>query len=135
MKKERCIKCGEETRGDGRNLWMACFYEMGELAIPFERVSIEGKIQKQTGSKTTDLAGIKFTRPTFETPANAETYQHSFYTLRVCKRCRAEWMQTIETWFNSTPETEETGTGVFVREDGHSRELTEAEIKKRWTNS
>jgi hypothetical protein len=31
---ERCMRCGEEGE-DRRTLWMACFYEMKELGIPF----------------------------------------------------------------------------------------------------
>jgi hypothetical protein len=68
---ERCARCGKDG-GDRRTLWMACLYEMNELHIPFEKVSV-----KEDGMDR----------------------GRSFYTLRVCKECRADWMAAIQWWF------------------------------------
>ena len=54
-----------------------------------------------------------------------------FYTLRVCKDCRADWMGAISDWFASPSPRESTGTGVFVRERGACVELTGTEIRRR----
>jgi len=56
---------------DRRTLWMACFYAMHEI----ERVPFDHK--------------------------EIEGNPNRFYTLRVCKSCRASWMQAIENWFTS----------------------------------
>lgn len=40
-----------------------------------------------------------------------------FYTIKVCKGCRADWMTVIQKWFNTKPE-EEPETGYYVRELG-----------------
>ncbi len=64
---ERCQRCGIVGQ-DRRALFMACFYEMQELNINFQKQNIDGQI---------------------------------FYTLRVCKDCRAKWMESIQHWFNS----------------------------------
>ena len=50
-----------------------------------------------------------------------------FYTLRVCKDCRAAWMQAIETWFDEVPDRKPPGSGIFVRRHGTSVEVSEEE--------
>lgn len=55
-----------------------------------------------------------------------------FYTLRVCKDCRAEWMRAIQAWFEAPIIRESQGTGVFVREHGASVELTEEQVRERF---
>lgn len=72
---EICQRCKEEGE-DNRTLWMACFYEMSELGLPF-RVN------------------------------ELESLNRKFYTLYVCKSCRADWMRAIKTWFKHAPEREE----------------------------
>lgn len=62
---EKCQRCGQKER-DRRTLYMACFYQMGELRVPFKSIDRDGT---------------------------------NFYTLRVCKACRSEWMGAIESWF------------------------------------
>ena len=47
---EKCQRCGEDGE-DRRTLWMACFYEMGELGIPLEQVAINGHYCEQVGTK------------------------------------------------------------------------------------
>lgn len=91
---DKCQRCGEDGY-DRRTLRMACFYEMGELDIPFE------KSEPKDGNR--------------------------FYTLRVCKDCRADWMQAIKTWFDTKPSKESCGSGIFVRRNGTSVEISQEE--------
>lgn len=95
---DTCVRCGDNGP-DLRTLWMACFYQMSEMPVPFE---LKGMGDRQ------------------------------FYTLRVCKDCRADWMDSIATWFATPQPRESTGTGVFVRELGTSIELSHEEIAQRF---
>ena len=103
---EICQRCKEEGE-DRRTLWMACFYEMNELQIPFEKESIrEG--------------GIRDDHP---------NDIHNFYTLRVCKDCRSDWMTAIQDWFKSQPNHKGCGSGIYVRVNGANREVSEYEFR------
>lgn len=104
---ERCDRCNS-TGQDRRTLWMACFYAMNELPVPF------------TGQRLGE---------------------RNFFTLRVCKRCRAEWMAAIAAWFAATPDGEDhdadepvpsIGSGIFVRDRGAVREITPEEWDRRY---
>lgn len=53
-----------------------------------------------------------------------------FYTLRVCKRCRADWMMAIKRWFETKPSKEDSDTGIYVRQFGANIQVTEEEFKK-----
>lgn len=119
---EQCARCGEHGP-DLRTLWMACFYAMHELSVPFDQAAIEGRFRPYTGERPLeDLPG--FTIPTWG-PPEGESWTRTFYTLRVCKACRAAWMAAIQTWFHATDgRPESTGTGVFVRRLGSCVELT-----------
>jgi hypothetical protein len=103
-KGEPCQRCAEVDH-DRRTLWMACFYEMGELEIPFEVV---------------------------ELAVNGDpTDKRRFFTLRVCKRCRAEWMASIKDWFDTKPHDRENQIGedgmIYVRKFGHEVPVVSAE--------
>ena len=104
-----CQKCKEEGE-DRRTLWMACLYEMNELAIPFcEESLFTNDYPRCDGRK--------------------------FYTLRVCKDCRASWMQAIKDWFNEPIVKEEScGSGIYIRENGINKEITEEEWTRRCPN-
>jgi hypothetical protein len=91
---DKCVRCGEVDL-DRRTLWMACFYEMNELGIPFEQVNVVGQRAKIVRSEATSLA--------FEEPSG-QTRSHPFYTLRVCKECRGEWMAAIRAWYRGGAE-------------------------------
>lgn len=91
---EKCARCGQEGE-DRRTLLMACFYDMHELRVPFGQMELE-------------LGGGG---------------KRHFYTLRVCKACRADWMLSIQSWFENKPRPESKGSGVFVRELGATREV------------
>ncbi len=83
---EICQRC-KGFGSDRRTLWMACFYEMKELGLPFEKLFIA---------------------------------ERDFYTLRVCKSCRADWMSSIREWFNA-PIIAEPEEGIPTRELGATR--------------
>lgn len=125
---EICQRCGEEGE-DRRTLWMACFYAMSELNVPFEQAAILGKWCGKKGDRT--LEGLGLTVPEWAEPTGEERH-HSFFTLRVCKDCRAEWMAAIEKWFHSfEPQRESCGSGIFIRDKGRCIEITEAEWYER----
>ena len=94
---EPCQRCGEVDH-DRRTLWMACFYEMKELGLPFLEIEESGR---------------------------------HFYTLRVCKECRGTWMRYIQSWFNTVEQRTPCGSGIFVRENGATVEITEDEWRRR----
>lgn len=100
---ETCQKCGEEG-SDRRTLKMACFYDMTELDVPFENFGIYGSVVEFGGLVPNRLGNISLPGETasFKPPGpDAKQSLHDFYTLRVCKECRADWMQAIQEWFKS----------------------------------
>lgn len=103
---EECQRC-HEAEEDRRTLWMACFYEMGELDLPFEK-----RIMQDKGAGHTQL----------------------FYTMRVCKDCRSDWMKAIQYWFHDVepePKPKPCGSGIYVREFGANVEISEEEWQRR----
>ncbi len=100
---EQCQRC-KEVDEDRRSLWMACFYEMDELHLPFDKKKMK----------------------------DADETLYQFYTLRVCKNCRSDWMKSIQCWFHDVePQTKSCGSGIFVREFGANVEITEEEWYRR----
>jgi hypothetical protein len=95
-----CVRCGVTDDPDLRTLWMACFYAMEELAIPFEDTKLG---------------------------------ERRFYTLRVCKGCRASWLAAIEAWFSEKPETEDDDpeADIPIRERGVTHMITREEWERR----
>ncbi len=55
--------------------------------------------------------------------------EDGFYKLTVCKDCRGDWMHSIQTWFNHLPARESSGSGIFIRKNGASVEVTEDQYK------
>lgn len=145
---EKCTRCGAEEE-DLRTLWMACFYEMGELDISLEKTTlhvVDPELVKETveprrysvtsypsdGSKPVTTSGT-YDHTARHAEPGAEVNLRGFYTMRVCKDCRAEWMGAIKQWFNQRePEHSSTGTGVFVRQLGACVELTPEEVARRF---
>jgi hypothetical protein len=122
---EICQCCGDVGE-DRRTLWMACLYEMGELSVPFGRASIHGQYRKFSRMEQHPVWG--FNVPVFE-EANGEPHNYKFYTLRVCKECRASWMGAIENWFKQgSQQRGPTGTGVYLRKNGATYEAAEQEV-------
>ena len=74
---DKCQCCGEYGQ-DRRTLYMACSADMGERSIPFGTFDCES------------LPGFN---------------RRQLYTLRVCKECRSQWLQTIEEWFKRGGQT------------------------------
>lgn len=127
---EKCERCGEVGE-DRRTLWMACLYEMMELSVPFKLSAIKGVYQEHVGTERLESLGTDV--PLFETMPGEDERQYRFYNLRVCKSCRADWMQAIAHWFRTKPvKRQSTGTGVYGRQYGVNHEMSEEEIKERW---
>lgn len=128
MSKEKCVRCGD-VGYDRRTLWMACLYAMNELSVPFEETQIRGVQTAKTGVK--ELQTLRMTVPVFaEPPVDAEPNDYRFFTLRVCKDCRGDWMHVIEAWFKNTDVRESPGTGIFVRKNGATVEVSEEEWER-----
>lgn len=134
---ETCQRCGSAGE-DRRTLWMACFYAMDELPVPFTRRSIYGQVCEQAGEKRLEI--LDHCVPVWGDPQGDHAH-HVFYCLRVCKRCRAEWMVAIVRWFEATPKGQdhdadepaapEVGSGIFLREHGAIREISREEWDRR----
>jgi hypothetical protein len=127
---ETCQRCGEDGQ-DRRTLEMGCWYDMSELDVPFEPTAIKGKHMKLGRTESTIFGPVR----TFVDDPDAKEQQTRLYTLRVCKSCRADWMQAIESWFKNIDLTGEDGVpGVYVRDKGTNRLMTQDEINRRFNN-
>jgi hypothetical protein len=93
---ETCQRCGEAGE-DRRTLWMAAMYDLSETGIPLQQVRVTGKYAEQTGEEM--LTSIKIKVPVFTEEPGTQDHEHRFYTLRVCKDCRAEWMLALRSWY------------------------------------
>jgi hypothetical protein len=131
---EKCQRCGEVGE-DRRTLWMACFYEMRELGLPFERKSlleadpVHLKLHKP--ADTLPLGnGVSINIGGGEVTTDQPLTVRGFYTLRVCKDCRSTWMQAITEWFNWIGTREKLGSGIFVRRNGANVEISEEEFRR-----
>jgi hypothetical protein len=99
---EICQRCKEEDE-DLRIIQMCCMYDMEELRLPFQKQKVYIK------------------------------HLHSspyFFTLTVCKRCRADWMLSLKDWFDSPIKRKSCGSGIFIRSLGNTIEVTEEEFQK-----
>jgi hypothetical protein len=102
---EKCMKCKKEGE-DRRTLYMSCFYDMDELAVPF----VHEKLYK------------------IDVPVPDAIIE--CFTIRVCKKCRADWLHMIEAWFNiNMPIFASCGSGIFIRKFGVNVEVTEEEFR------
>lgn len=131
---EKCQRCGEVGE-DRRTLWMACLYEMSELGLPFGndvrfRASLEQltRMKGPTQIKLSTGEALNLTSGSVKT--SGELFPEKFYTLRVCKDCRADWMFAIKGWFENPSPPEKVGSGIFVRSGGTTVEITEEEWKR-----
>lgn len=109
---ELCQRCKEEGE-DRRTLWMACFYEMMELGLPFNN---------------------QFMFYPDESTEDGKETSNNFYTLRVCKDCRADWMRSIQYWWNTIVTKTSSGSGIFVRDFGTNKEITLEEYREKYDN-
>lgn len=130
---EKCARCGEEGE-DRRTLWMACFYAMNELSVPFDRVQIYGEYLKLQAIEKRNLfpegRGPVVEYPIYDLPKGSEPQKYNFFTLRVCKSCRADWLDAIQSWFKSINFKHDVlspDSGIFVHRNGAAVEITEEE--------
>lgn len=125
---EKCQRCGERGE-DRRTLWMACLYEMNELGLPLKQCRIRGEYLRKTGKRKSFTGDV----PVFKKPSGEDRDRENFnfYTLSVCKSCRADWMNAIKNWFNKgvreIDEAASVGSGIFVRRNGATIEITDEE--------
>ena len=124
---DKCQRCGNKDE-DLRILWMACFYEMNELSIPFDMVEFAGEVRAWECRKPGPFPNTYV--PQFF--KHGTVTQQQFYRLLVCKDCRADWMAAIKLWFNErrTPKRG-CGSGIFVRENGTNVEISREEWYRR----
>lgn len=146
MPGEKCDRCGS-VGSDRRSLWMRCLYAMEELGIPFDRKLVliaDGAAAFELTREPTRVPlgdGRSLALDAGEVRCDGKLYPERVYTLRVCKRCRGEWLAAIRDWFRATPEGEDhdaderpesaVGSGIFVRENGAIREISEEEWAAR----
>ena len=129
---EKCDRCGEDGE-DRRTLWMACFYEMNELGLPFQeevlfKADLES-LEKSSEAKIVRAAGRQLTLTPSRVRSSGELTPMKMYTLRVCKACRGSWMAAIESWFGHVEKRGPTGTGVYIRKNGAKAEATPEEVE------
>lgn len=141
---EPCQRC-KSVGQDRRTLHMACFYAMDELGLPFEREILldadPATLEVVEPPQGIDLSGgKKIILKAAGVRCSGVLRPQQLFTLRVCKRCRAEWLAAIRQWFHTAPEGEDRdsdgpvggcGSGIFVRENGAVREITRAEWDRR----
>lgn len=129
---ELCQRCGEKGE-DRRTLWMACFYEMMELGIPFDRAvllhapDITQLTVKAKPIQFTVKDGHLLNVQSGTVVTAQELTPKNLYTLRVCKDCRGDWLAAIKKWFEAEVSRESCGSGIFVRRNGRNVEITEEE--------
>lgn len=131
---DACQRCGAVGQ-DRRTLWMSCFYAMDELdGIPFQGVQWDGITRPQTGTAPVEFLGRTFDAPLYGDPDSTLPHRMHFYTLRVCKACRAAWMSAIEQWFLEglvAAHTEpDQAADIPIREHGATRMVTAAEYER-----
>ncbi len=144
---EVCQRCGESGE-DRRTLYMSCFYKMSELGLPFEEKNLFSAPEESVQKEVT-LVPYTYRSTSSDGTASAETGEWkkeeysirgnvtpiNFFLLRVCKRCRADWLGAIKTWFHTPMEEEkECGSGIFIRENGVNKEITREEWDRRYAD-
>lgn len=137
MSDGKCARCGEPDDGDLRTLWMACFYAMEELGIPFEKEVLfhadtqDLEMAKPPVTFESKISEDKIVLQSGTVRSSGELDPQQLYTLRVCKDCRADWMAAIQGWFKAPkPAREGSGTGVWIRDHGTNREATPEEVEE-----
>lgn len=90
---------------------------MNELEIGLEKIRIAGRIV--IGENEPHHLG-------FDWPAERN---FNFFTMLVCKHCRAEWLDAIRQWFTSAKRVDTDGANIPVRIDGTTRMLTREEFE------
>ena len=109
---------------------------MGELKLPFHKTVMFDAETKDLDvvkeATSIDVGGgrkINLAPPRMK--CSGELVPQQFYCLRVCKDCRADWLHAIQKWFSMRPDREESGSGIYVRDFGTSKEITREEWDRR----
>ena len=145
---ELCDRCGNPGQDRRTIILMACFYALNELPIPFGQLAIKGKALQKIKDVDFQLFkdGPTIRTAEFEEPTeDQKEHQWRFHTLRVCKRCRGEWMDSLENWWVAPVQGKDydaddpalsecvtPGTGLFIRENGVIKEITHDEYQKKY---
>lgn len=133
---EKCVRCGEAGE-DRRTIYMACFYAMEELPIPFGESFLFHAEDRSKLCQSAEPTGItlgngqRLNLIPGRVKTDGDLVPHRFYTLRVCKDCRASWMEAQKNWFGDVSQDEgkrSVGSGIFVRKNGTNVEVTEEEF-------
>lgn len=126
-----CQRCGVEDP-DCRTLWHAAMYQMDETKkVPYVTVQVRGTLHRQEGTELLPILQQRI--PKFAEEPISKEWKNNFFLLRVCKKCRADWMRALQDWFIQKPLPREVvGSGIFVRENGVNKEITMEEWKKRY---
>ena len=137
---EICQRCGE-IEEDRRTLYTACFYELDELGLPFtHKVLFHAKIEDLAPDEEphdfTLKNGDKLRLSPGTVRCKSTLIPQKLYTLRICKHCRADWMQSMVQWFQApvTRSEPDEWRCVPVRENGVTVYITEAEWHNRRAN-
>jgi hypothetical protein len=130
---ERCDRCGSAGQ-DRRTLHLAGFYALEELEIPFGReVLFDARLEDLETATGQVMVPEHVTgnQPRIclapgRVRCRGELTPLQLYTLRVCKRCRAEWLASLQAWFRAAPTGQdhdaderrppEVNSGIFIRE-------------------
>lgn len=94
---EKCARCGEEGN-DRRTLWLSCLYDLSETKMPLDHVAVNGVLCTPIEASPSYL-GKQFA--VFSPIPGSIEVSYKFYTMRICKDCRAEWIKAQMDWFNS----------------------------------
>lgn len=114
-------------------MYMACFYAMEELRVPFkQRVLFHAELEDLT--KVSDGVSVPVGSETIciqsgTVRSSGELSPQTLYTLRVCKECRRHWLTAIRRWFDERPK--DPMGDVPVRELGDVRMVSEEEWHAR----
>jgi hypothetical protein len=119
---DKCARCGKVGE-DRRTIFAACLYAMEETGIPFEQCRITGEWHNHSGYK--DVIGHRVA--TFEDKGTPT--QNSFYTVLVCKDCRADFLDAMKQWFFAGPRAERADATIPVRINGTRRMMTPEEYE------
>lgn len=134
MSDEKCVRCGEVGQ-DRRTLWMAALWDMSTLGPPFETQTLfHADLEKVTdvAKMPTEViaGGHRITIAPAVLRYDGDIRPHQFFTLRVCKDCRADWLEAIQVWFRSLKTPEGDGD-IPIRENGATRMITRDEWNRR----
>lgn len=98
----KCQRCGVREGADLVNVHMSCRYDMSEIGLPFHEHAVTGEPRRLVSEKKVIVfrGGPRVRLKKFANPlGNKYEFTREYYSLTVCKNCRARWMSAIKTWF------------------------------------